>query len=213
MELACLTRDDEVKRTVSELAKYAENCLRSVLGIKPRLTVSFVNREIKNVIKIFIAENTSFIAPVIRKNEKTPQIQNVPDYEKMYEPTQKEFSFEDAERIEENSWSVTEKLVTAFEEESEKPPITAPLTENKQRITTKRSDTSMRGLAAIMSGDMHALDEAAREGGMLTEALVDKINELMLEKIGDIAIERTENGYAVAEWYVEDVSALLEENN
>jgi hypothetical protein len=71
----------------------------------------------------------------------------------------------------------------------------------------------MRGLAAIMSGDMHALDEAAREGGMLTEALVDKINELMLEKIGDIAIERNENGYAVAEWYVTDVSALLEENN
>jgi len=48
---------------------------------------------------------------------------------------------------------------------------------------------------------------------MLTDALVDKINELMLEKIGDIAIERTENGYAVAEWYVEDVSAMLEENN
>ena len=213
MELACLTRDDEVKRTVSELAKYAENCLRSALGIKPRLTVSYVNREIKNVIKIFIAENTVSIAPVTRKTEKTAAIPEVPDYEKMYEPRRKEFSFEDAERIEESSWSVTEKQVAAFDENAEETPFIAPVTENKAEIPHENEDPLMRGLAAIVNGNMRELGEAAREGGMLTDALVDKINELMLEKIGDIAIERTENGYAVAEWYVEDVSAMLEENN
>ena len=130
-----------------------------------------------------------------------------------YEPTRKEFSFEDAERIEESSWSVTEKLVAAFDEDAEETPFIAPVTENKAEIPYENEDPLMRGLAAIVNGNMRELCEAAREGGMLTDALVDKINELMLEKIGDIAIERTENGYAVAEWYVEDVSAMLEEYN
>lgn len=257
-ELACITRDDEVKRTVSELAKYAENCLRSALGIKPRLTVSCVNRETKDVIKKYIMQNTASIAPVVRKTDKPELKAQIPDYEKMYEPRVGEFTFEGAAEIEKRSWDVTEKLVTAFDsgaqtdasktEKTDKlqpsiapvsgdisnfdlniapenvniKPTVAPVSEDRgedgaprearqaEKVADVPVDPIIMGLKSIAKGDMQTFKSVSKECGLLPDALFDKINEFLLEKLGDVGVVADADGYSIAEWYVDEINEIIE---
>lgn len=211
MELACVTRDEDVKRVTSELTKYAENCIRAALGIKPRLTVSYVNREIKNIIKQYFAQNLPYIAPVTRKTEKKSEPEQIPDYEKMYEPTSTGFSFDDAIDIEKSSWSITEKLVTAFDTEEEESENISPEIQKTEQHETRSIDPIIEGLSAIANGNTAAFNGIAKSNGILPDALADKIKEFLIEKLGDVAIEYDGSSYTVSEWYTDDINDLLAE--
>lgn len=219
LELAFVTRDDEVKRVVSELVKYAENCVRSVLMIKPRLTVSYVNREIKGIIKQYILKNTAYIAPASAKKTKTEAQPQIAEYEKLYEPKSTEVSFENALEIEKNSWQITDKLVSAFDESE----ILEDVEEARSETISKEQTSEavavpstagaiIEGLRLIYDGRQSELSVLAKRSGMLLGTLIDMINEFLLEQIGDIGLEGSDENVQIASWYTEDVEKILENN-
>lgn len=214
IECASLTRTDEERRVVTELIKYAENRLRSALGIKQRLTVSYLTGEKKDMIKEYFADNASSLRGAVKKQTVAPVAPQIPEYEKLYEPKSEGFVLKNAEEIEENSWQITEKLVTAFDEalygeeaegvadlDGEKTDSSAPVTD--------KTPTVIRGLRAVYDGDMAVFNEIARLVGMLPAALADLVNEYLLDEIGDVGIEADGDGFKIVNWYLDDIKEIL----
>lgn len=207
VECLCITHSDEEKRMVSELVRYAENCVRSALGIKQRLTVSYLPLDKKELVKSYIREHLTVSVQQKRINERVPEI---PEYEKLYEPKSERVSFADAEKIEESSWSVTEKLVTAFdgEEYEEAPTPDAPEKEETVAPVTPEN-AIMDGLLAVFEGDNERFKQVAGACGYLPAALADMINDMLLDEIGDVALEEDGNGYKISEWYKDEIKEML----
>lgn len=203
LECVCITRSENVKKAVSEAVKYSENCLRSHLGIKPRLTVNYLLTDYKSVIKAFFRKNLGAISKhSINACKITPNVEVRPEYEELYEPQSHGVSFEEAKEIEESSWEITKKLVTEPLEDPE------PAKETMPRDTKRE----LYGLMYILKKDIKAFGELARSNGMLTDAFADEINSFSLEVIGDIAITVGENGYEIIEDYITDITDILSEN-
>ncbi len=203
VQCAALTRSEEEKRVVTELTKYAENCLRTLLGIKPRLTVSYLVREKKDLIKGYFAEN----ARDIKSASKPRAVPQVPEYERLYEPKDNGFTVESAELIEQSSWAVTEKLVDAFEPEYE------DITEPANVAPTDNEELAIKGICALLAEDAAAFEHVAKSSGMMSMALADDINNFLLDKIGDVGIEVTDEGFRIADWYREDIEAIVSEGD
>ncbi len=211
LECVCITRSENVKRAVSEAVKYAENCLRSQLGIKPRLTVNYLSSEYKSVIKRYFTEHQAFR----RDAKKTPVTintrENIPEYEALYEPKSHGVSFEEARKIEESSWEITKQLVTETDEEAE-----TSHSSSVDTVSTSKSESGRRaeilGLMYLMKKDIGSFNSLAVSQGLLPDAFADKVNEYALEKIGDIALIRTENGYDIIEDYITEIKDILSEN-
>ena len=149
----------------------------------------------------------------------------MPEYEKLYEPKSEGFSFENAARIEERAWMVTEKLVAAFDEEQDEieeqenvSAVTGAMEEQHEAHSEEGngSDDSrselIDGLKLLLSGDRVGFDRYALGIGTLPDALADEMNAMLLEKIGDIAVERDGDGYRIAEWYTEEVEEIVLNN-
>lgn len=203
LECICITRSENVKRAVSEAVKYSENCLRSHLGIKPRLTVNYLPTDYKSVIKAFFRENLGAVSKhAINVRKAAPNVEVRPEYEALYEPQSHGVSFEEAKKIEESSWEITKKLVTEPQEEPE------PIEETKPRNTNRE----LYGLLYILKNDIKAFEELARSNGLLPDAFADEINSFSLEAIGDIAVVTGENGYEIIEDYITDITDILSEN-
>ncbi|MBR2474375.1 MAG: TerB N-terminal domain-containing protein [Clostridia bacterium] len=206
VELVCVTHSDEEKRIVSELTKYAENCLRSMLSVKQRLTVGYINLEKKAIIKKYLSERVTALPDIKRSVARKAEAENIPEYEKLYEPRNEELSFEGAAKIEERSWDVTEKLVSAFDAEPEQyeEQIDEAVTE-----PTGELDVIISAIRLLTKGESDGFKNLAFKLGTLPDALADSVNEYLLDKIGDVAIECDGNEYNVASWYTDDINELL----
>ncbi len=203
LECICITRSENIKKAVSEAVKYSENCLRSHLGIKPRLTVNYLTTDYKSVIKAFFRENLGEVARhavSVRKVE--PSTEPRSEYEALYEPKSYGVSFEQAKEIEESSWEITKKLVSELNEEPE------PIEETKPHDTKRE----LYGLMYILKKDIKSFETLARSNGLLTDAFADEINSFALQAIGDIAVTVGENGYEIIEDYITDITDILSEN-
>ena len=101
VECYCLTRSETVKRTVTDIVKYSENCLRSRLGIKQRMTVNTLSLEIKNFLKNYYTENMPSlnVGSKPRKKRELRDINEVPEYEKLYEPLSSGLDLDSASEI------------------------------------------------------------------------------------------------------------------
>lgn len=220
-ELVCITHSDEEKRIVSELIRYAENCLRGMLSIKQRLTVSYINLEKKAFIKKYLAENVRGLPSVKHTEIKRETEREIPEYEKLYEPKREEMSLEGAERIEALSWGVTEKLVTAFDEAPEIPEteVAGAIEEAEDLLKSEISAPDVQdgngviitALGYLFARDNEGFKSYALSVGTLPDALADRINEYLLDEIGDVGVENDGDGYRIAEWYTEDIEKLLTE--
>ena len=237
LEMRSATRDENVKRTVTDMVKYAENRLRSMLMIKPRLTVVYLPIPIREGIKGFFSE----LAPILPKKQEKIRRDNseeVPEYEKYYEPIESGISEDTAREIEQQSWSITDKLVSAFDNEESTPShsleenVSTPYTtliskENTHTSPTKinitdspkshdpnsASDDKDRfftaALDALLRNDSEAFKALAKEKGMFPSAFADRINEIAYDEIGDSVIAETDGKYFIIEDYIEDASDIV----
>ena len=214
MECACITHTDAEKSLVTDLVKYAENCLRAALCIKQRLTVEHLSLQRRDMIKRYFAENVvNKVAPAVKPSlEKTAVIPEVPEYERMYEPKREVLSFENAARIEELSWNVTDKLVTAFDGmeiedvQEEIPNIEAVETET---AVTGAIEPLIEGLKLLQDNNFEEFCGLAKRLGKLVDAFADEINEMLLEEIGDVGLEGDGMRYWIAEWYCDEVAEIV----
>lgn len=213
------TRSYSLRFAVTNLVKYAENRLRSRLGIKSRLGVTSISDRAKQIVDRYYDEQM----PVKKVREKATAPEE-PKYMTYYEAQSTGISPERASDIEQNSWQTTQLLLDAFEE---------PDTGNEPfdiEAETVSGGTDVYSSAAAPGGYkelLAALDpictdflrlalyspkgEAERfaiSHSELPEHLADTINELSVNICGDILLE-DDCGYAVIADYSEEIKECL----
>lgn len=205
------SRSNELRYLMGDIIKYAENKIRTYLGIKSKLSVYSVCGELKDALDEYFENNLLNVPKAVPKKEEKHE------YDRLYDLPQKTFSLENAKRIENSSWSVTENLITAFEPDDESVLTLEENIANKNIVEppkeTPQSDTkSEEGLEAalgkyidfvksVKNGDVEAYRAFARSLGKLVDAVVDEVNEIALEEIGDVLVEDGENKLEIIECY------------
>ena len=221
VECYCLTRSEAVKKTVTDIVKYSENCLRSRLGIKQRMTVNTLSLDIKNFLKAYYTENMPYmnVGSKPRRKRELRDINEVPEYEKLYEPASSGLDLDSASEIERSSWDITERLVTAFEDDEELPIIspTTNETEKDEEIappespseTMNISPNTVSALRALLTENTALFSDLAKQSNMLPSAFADKINEELFDLIGDSVIENDGFEIKLSEFYREDIEDIV----
>ncbi len=226
IELRCITGDETVKRTVSDMVKYAENRLRSELMIKPRLSVIYLPVSIRDGIKAFFSERSACFPKKREEKRYVTPTETVPEYERLYEPKEMGISEESAREIEKSSWEITERLVSAFGDEEEALSDGVEKTAEKQEEcaasafesdsietafsdTPSRDDTVISALRLLLDGDGDKFRAFAKESGYLVPAFADLINETLFEIIGDSAVYVDGDNVFLIEDYIEDIKDIV----
>jgi hypothetical protein len=159
------------------------------------------------------------------------------EYEALYDVPKTAFSAAHAAEIEASSWTTTDRLISAFGEETMREPISETITTAtipepvSEPAVTEITATPMcatesdAGEYALLkeklgdltefvnfalSGEAQKQIAFARERGEMIDSLADRINEIAADILGDILLEEAENGgYTV----LEDYRAQWEEQN
>ena len=201
LEYCSFSRSNELRFLVGDVIKYGENQLRSVLGTKARMSVYSIPLELK-------ARLDEYGKRHLPKKQIHRAPKAMPEYEALYNQPIKPLSLSDAKRIEEDSWSTTKDLIVAFEVEENIAETGIPPTQkNDLLIEDTPTDTKsafgeyLPILIRVLSGQETAVAEAARDRGTLIETLVDRINEIAFDAIGDTVLEESDGGYRVVEEY------------
>ena len=209
-----LSRSNELRYLMADVVKYAENKIRTYLGIKSKLSVYMVSTELqKKLDAYFEATLFNIPKPTAKKEEKH-------DYDVLYDLPKVEFSLERAMQIENSSWSVTNDLISAFErEEISAAQDNAVVLESIVQEVSPEQIACGEGTGenafcarlgeyldfarALKSKDLSACRDICARLGKLEDAVVDAINEIAVEEIGDMLIEEGDDGFEIIDCYSE----------
>ena len=228
VEICCISGDEYVRRTVTDTVKYAENRLRSELMIKPRLSVIYLPIAIRDGIKSYFAERRGLF-PRRREEKRYEKLsESVPEYEILYEPSEKGISEEAAREIEKSSWDITERLVSAFDGEdeirsSDRDITCGYVTDNEVLVTDEKADGEKEktpninkdigilcgAYLALVEGDTAGFNKMARDGGFLPAALMDAVNEFFYDDIGDSVLYTDGDDIFAVEDYEEEMTCII----
>ena len=204
-EYCSFSRSHELRFLVGDVVKYAENKIRAHISVKSRLTVYSLPNDLREVIDLYFVNNLPNVRRIVKKQSKPEE------YEALYDLPRKKLDLHNADKIEQESWNTTKELVEAFEEER--------ITEEIIPIeTTQSTDDNIsdeygdlvsalgeyaEAVFSLKNGSSAPLYELSRNSGKPIEALVDAVNEISVEIIGDILIEENDGEYAVIEDYAD----------
>jgi hypothetical protein len=204
------SRSNELRYLMADIVKYAENKIRAHLGIKSKLTVYSVSIELQKEIDCYF-EQTLFSTPKpsTRKEEKHA-------YDVLYDLPKTTLSLEKAKQIENDSWGVTKDLISALEAEELAPDEPAVTVEEIpfEHIATQETIAEEKPLRshlgeylpfveALLCSDLSECEKIALQMGKLIDSVVDAINEIAVEVIGDLLIEDGDGGFTIIEDYRE----------
>lgn len=209
LEFCSFSHSHELRFIVTDILKYAENRIRAHIGVKSRLSVNALPSEIKKLADEYFGAEL----PIRTLH---PSIENeVPEYEKLYEPVSHGLSFESASKIEALSWETTGRLVEAFEEDEQVPEIVEepipvlPEQTEEADIFDSLSESEIDFIRAALAEDFSEQARVASRAGSLPDIIADKINTLAADIMGDILLEDIGGGYAVLEDYVEETKGAI----
>lgn len=191
--LSC-SRSPEVRYTVTDAVKYAENQVRAMLGIRSRFHTPNLAQPLKTAID-------EYFAP-LKKELKKEQMakEEVPEYDVLYEPIKSDFSIGYAKDIEKKAWHTTELLVDEEELFEE-----APIPEAKAEEMSLEGDMIKEALTILLNSGSEAFEAYSREQNMLPDAMCEAINDKMYDTVGDTVIESTDNGFEIIPDYLEEI--------
>ena len=210
-------RSHELRFLITDMIKYTENKLRAVMGMKSKLSIYALPDKIKAILDEYL----SLSLEDYRTPRKRLQ-QERPAYEALYDLPTTELSFDRAARIEQESWSMTQQLVEAFDQQEVlTPPVEVIEEERSPEVVPEQDSDCCAALRAytpflkgIADGSPSLQRTAAQKRGCLPDALVEEINTIAFDLMGDILIETNEDGtYTIIEDYYPDVEPLLLEAN
>ena len=210
VEYCSFSRSHELRFLVTDLVKYTENQIRAALGIRSRLTVNALPTEIKPLLDAYLEG----ILP--KRSRILPRPEPVAEYERQYDLPRTPLSLAAADEIEERSWSVTRRLVEAFEEENEVPPIPPALPTEPVDPPSALEELPTEALPfapyraflrAALEGNGQEQERLARATGTLTDGVADAINTLAADLFGDVLLEDADGCYTV----IEDYRSLAED--
>lgn len=210
----------ELRYIMSDVLKYAENALRAAKGVRSRLSIYAVDVPLRERLDAYFVR----ILPTrITKNTKKEEM---PGYERRYELPVVTPSPQRAAEIEAASWQTTKRLVEAFEGREEEPDVQdeAKMPPNGSMLSangapTAVTDTDLETGTAFAAAlgplvEFFALSDAASQRafaaaqGLMLDAVVDKINTVSGDMLGDILLEEGDNGAFVI---IEDYRDWLKE--
>ena len=204
------SRSNELRYLMADIVKYAENKIRTYIGVKSKLTVYSVSTELQRAIDAYF-EQTLFSKPKpsTKKEERH-------DYDVLYDLPKTALSLEKAKQIENDSWGVTKDLISAFEAEElapDEPAVTveeipleaistAEVSEGEKPLRVQLGEY-LPFVEALLRGNLTECEKIASQMGKLIDSVVDAINEIAVEVIGDMLIEEGDDGFTVIEDYRE----------
>ena len=205
----------ELKYMVSDIMKYSENRLRKLWGIKSRLSIYALPTEIKGHVDEYfdkILLNSKNVGAINRTSKKRAEEL---EYEKLYAAPAEPFSLARASQIEEGSWDTTKLLVDTFEDENEIE-IIKEIVPNNTEIKNE-SENNLKDalgekyefLMAVLNENVNEQRSIIQKLGMLSEALVDEINEIAYDLLGDILIEDDGEKLTIIEEYREEIGGQI----
>ncbi len=210
IEFCSFSHSHELRFIVTDILKYAENRIRAHIGVKSRLSVNALPAEIKRLADEYFSSElpVQTVHPSVKDE--------IPEYEKLYEPVSRGMSFESASEIEALSWETTGKLVEAFSEDDDITQNT--ITEEPEVEITQQTEDDFFGLLgeaetafikAALSENFAEQGRIAASAGSLVDVLADKINTLSADMRGDILLEDAGIGYAVLDDYIDETKGAL----
>ena len=209
IEFCSFSHSHELRFIVTDILKYAENRIRAHIGVKSRLSLNALPTAIKNLAEEYFDRELPIrsVHPSVKDE--------IPEYEKLYEPRSSGLSFDSAAKIEALSWETTEKLVETFADESEPiivepdEPITTVVKEESDFIGSL-SGSEKEFILAALEGDISKQASIAAREASLPDIMADKINTLAADLFGDIILEDLGGSYGVLEDYEEELRGALE---
>ncbi len=207
IEYCSFSHSHELRFIITDILKYAENRIRAHIGVKSRLSVNLLQDGIKRLADEYFASEL----PIRVAQPSNPD--EIPEYEKLYEPSSSGLSLESAAKIEELSWEITGKLVDAFEgEEPDQPlepePVPQPVAE-EDSLWNLLSETEIDFIRAALDENFSLQASIALKAGSLPDIIADKINTIAADSMGDILLEDVGGGYAVLEDYIEETKGVI----
>jgi len=210
IEFCSFSSSHELRFIIADIVKYSENKIRAHIGVKSRLSVFGLTKEITSALDAYFAREL----PIIRHTHAEKE-RPVEEYDKLYEPPKTELSLKNAELIEKSSWETTAMLEEAFEEESpsEPEPKAHHVAESLPVISAENTDEvshlkeilkeKYEFIEAAIGENFTLQKEIAKKLSMMSDALADTINDAAADVLGDIILEDCGDGYTIIEDYRE----------
>jgi hypothetical protein len=209
IEFCSFSHSHELRFIVTDILKYAENRIRAHIGVKSRLSLNALPTGIKALAEEYFNRELPIrsVHPSVKGE--------VPEYEKLYEPTSSGLSFDSAAKIEALSWETTEKLIETFSDE-ENPIILEPenipepaQTESEPDFIDSLSNAEKEFVLAALDCNGTKQSAIAANESSLPDIIADRINTLAADIFGDIILEDIGGCYAVLEDYEEELRGAL----
>ena len=206
VEYCSFSRSHELRFLVGDVVKYAENKIRGHIAIKSRLTVYSLPNDLRDVIDEYFKRELPHPRKTLKK-EQAPA-----EYDVLYDLPKKKLDISNADKIERESWDTTRELIQAFEEQNEQEETLIAVeeiqnTEEKPQTNDESLISALgeyaKAVIALKNGNSDELKTLATSARKPLEAIVDAVNEIAVEIIGDIIIEESSGGYALIEDYAD----------
>jgi len=211
VEYCSFSRSHELRYFITDVVKYTENLLRGALGVRSRLSVYALPVSVRELLD-------AYCAPRLVKSKPPKKQVEVAAYEKLYDLPKAELSLTNAADIERLSWETTERLVEAFEDDAPLEKLTVeaiePTVPPVPTLPENPTDSDPWArfrlyLSACLLEDSSRKREALGAAKVGEEVLVDEINTLAADLLGDILLEETDGTFAVIEDYRETLEDIL----
>lgn len=111
VDFCSVNRSYILRNTITGIIKQCENRLRVHSGIKAKLRVFSLEAYFRDAVDEYLDASLPKVKQY-KPEKKKPE----PEYERLYEREQTEFSLDNARKIEARSWSVTERLLEGMDE-------------------------------------------------------------------------------------------------
>jgi hypothetical protein len=195
IEYCSFSHSHELRFIITDILKYAENRIRAHIGVKSRISVSVLPDGIKRLADEYFASEL----PIRVAHPSIPE--EIPEYEKLYEPSSSGLSLESAAMIEELSWETTEKLVEAFDGEVPEPiiePEPEPVAEEGEKtLWESLNENELAFIRAALDEDFAMQTAIASRMGSLPDIVADgiKLRQHLRNNLKNGIFHFVQNGY------------------
>ena len=209
VEYCSFSRSHELRFLIGDIVKYVENKIRAHISVKSRLTIYSLPNDLRDIIDEYFAR----ALPTPRKTAKTPARQ---EYDVLYDLPKNKLDLKKALEIERSSWETTKELVEAFDYKDDNEPqnICDIFCADIPDEANSSDECSLKdvlgiyldGVVALAQGNTTILRELAVSTGKSIDNIVDSINEIAVDVIGDILIDDNDGEICI----IEDYTDLIE---
>ena len=213
-----LSKDIKLRSIVTMAVRYTENKLRANLGVKSRLAIKDFPDQYKRLIDEYF---NSLIGERSAKAKK----ESLPEYEALYDAPEESLSISGADKIEQESWLTTARLVGEEYADEENYSTSEP---DKEDSGNRLVEDEIEAVIDFRSDEEKCADEGTygldndeisvivdiiegriSEFGFEILEKIEKINERFSEEFGDVIIESDGDEYKIIEDYQEDIKLWL----